>query len=81
LIFILINFLPFQFLFTEDKNSIWIFGDSSGIDFSTVNSPVPIFSDFTMAYSFITESPFGPKELGIAEIELAEFFFPQLRTT
>ena len=26
------------------KNSIWIFGDSAGIDFSNVNNPVPIIS-------------------------------------
>ena len=28
----------------QNANSIWIFGDSAGIDFSNINNPVPIFS-------------------------------------
>ena len=28
----------------QNANSVWIFGDSAGIDFSNINSPVPIFS-------------------------------------
>jgi hypothetical protein len=28
--------------FAQNKNSIWCFGDSAGIDFSNISNPVPI---------------------------------------
>ncbi|MDQ3051938.1 MAG: T9SS type A sorting domain-containing protein [Bacteroidota bacterium] len=31
-------------LFAQNRNSVWIFGDSTGINFSNINSPIPIFS-------------------------------------
>jgi hypothetical protein len=34
----------FQAAFTQNSNSIWVFGDSAGIDFSNVTNPVPISS-------------------------------------
>jgi hypothetical protein len=30
--------------YTQNSNSIWIFGDSAGIDFSDINNPIPIVS-------------------------------------
>lgn len=30
--------------FAQDRNSIWVFGDSAGIDFTNINNPVPITS-------------------------------------
>ncbi len=29
---------------SQDKNSVWIFGDSAGIDFNNINNPLPITS-------------------------------------
>ena len=30
--------------FSQNRNSIWCFGDSAGIDFRNLNNPVPIFT-------------------------------------
>jgi hypothetical protein len=30
--------------FAQNRNSIWCFGDSAGIDFSNINNPVPFTS-------------------------------------
>jgi len=30
--------------FAQNKNSIWCFGDSAGINFSNINNPVPYYS-------------------------------------
>ena len=43
------SFLIFILLVTDalkaqNKNSIWCFGDSAGIDFSNINNPVPFTS-------------------------------------
>ncbi|MBL0053472.1 MAG: hypothetical protein IPP29_19235 [Bacteroidetes bacterium] len=32
-------------VYSQNKNNIWIFGDSCGIDFSNINNPVPITSN------------------------------------
>lgn len=39
-IFILLNINAIG----QNENSIWIFGDSAGIDFANINNPVPIVS-------------------------------------
>lgn len=37
-IFLIIN----TFCFSQNRNSVWCFGDSAGIDFSNINNPIPI---------------------------------------
>lgn len=42
-----IIFLLFQVALNcpaQNKNNVWIFGDSAGIDFNNINNPVPVFS-------------------------------------
>jgi hypothetical protein len=43
ILLIYISLLP-SILFSQNRNSIWCFGDSAGIDFRNINNPVPFFS-------------------------------------
>ncbi len=42
-IFLLLFFIAANAV-AQNQNSVWIFGDSAGIDFSNLNNPVPVFS-------------------------------------
>ena len=42
---LIVFFLAMSFYATaQNRNSVWCFGDSAGIDFSNINNPVPYYS-------------------------------------
>ena len=42
--FIILILFSFFGAYSQNRNSVWVFGDSAGIDFSNVANPVPITS-------------------------------------
>jgi hypothetical protein len=43
-IFFILIIFSVSLCHAQNRNTVWIFGDSAGIDFSSLNNPVPIFS-------------------------------------